>query len=365
MRTAELLTALLLATACRERPPPPAAIPAAKVSNAKPESTLSTLTLTDEATKRLGLQTAAAEQRSVPAALSAAGEVVLPPGMSLVVSAPISGTVARGTLPQPGAAVSKGQTVLRLAPLPSAGELASAQIRLDAAVKRRDRAAQLLEDGASSKRALEEAEAELAVAQGNAGAATGDSAGVLSIRAPHDGVLRDLQVGVGQAVAAGAPLFQLDGQRSLWVKVPLYVGHAPRVDRARAARVTGLAERGPGVEATAIAGPLTGNAEAASEDLFYLLPATGFRPTQRVLVSLPLKSEEAALVVPWSSVLFDLSGGTWVYVASAPNVYARRRVRVLRVADGWAVLERGLTAGERVVSVGAEELFGTEFGAGK
>ena len=54
-----------------------------------------------------------------------------------------------------------------------------------------------------------------------------------------------------------------------------------------------------------------------------------------------------------------------MYENLAPQVYTRRRVEVLHVVNSLAVLGRGPAAGAKVVSAGAMELFGTEFGAGK
>lgn len=381
MRSAELwsLAALLGLASCQKQSSSPAHPPAAKVQNARPESMLTTLTLTEEAERRLGIEIFTVERRLVPATLSAPGEVVLPPGQSLIVTAPLAGTVGPEVLPLPGSSVTQGQKVLRLIPLPATADLASAQIRLEAAQKRRDRAADLLKDGAGSQRSLEEAEAELAVAQSNAGAGSGRGSGsstvMLTVRSPQAGLLRDLHVGVGQAVAAGAALFQVDSQRNLWIRTSLYVGDIPQVDRAAPAKVHALSEasKAPGLTALHIAGPPSGNAEAASEDLFYQVPAPVegapeayvFRPGQRVSVTLPLKATEDTWVVPWSSVLFDLYGSTWVYTVKEPHTYTRRKIQVKRVVDEWAVLDRGLSPGDRVVSVGAAELFGTEFGAGK
>jgi hypothetical protein len=45
--------------------------------------------------------------------------------------------------------------------------------------------------------------------------------------------------------------------------------------------------------------------------------------------------------------------------------FARRRVEVARVAGGVVVLSAGPKIGTRIVTDGAVELFGTEFGAGK
>ena len=70
-------------------------------------------------------------------------------------------------------------------------------------------------------------------------------------------------------------------------------------------------------------------------------------------------------MLPWSAVIHDINGGTWVYERRAPHVFARRRVEVAQVVGPWAVLGRGPTPGTPVVSVGAAEIFGTEFGNGK
>ena len=74
-------------------------------------------------------------------------------------------------------------------------------------------------------------------------------------------------------------------------------------------------------------------------------------------------------MVPWSAVVHDIHGGTWVYERTAPRVYTRRRVEVKHVqgsgAEAQAVLARGPAPGAMVVSVGAAELFGTEFGTRK
>ncbi|NOT30602.1 MAG: hypothetical protein HOP15_09175 [Planctomycetes bacterium] len=45
--------------------------------------------------------------------------------------------------------------------------------------------------------------------------------------------------------------------------------------------------------------------------------------------------------------------------------YRRAAVDLERAAGGEALLVRGPEAGSQVVSAGAAELFGTEFGAGK
>jgi hypothetical protein len=73
---------------------------------------------------------------------------------------------------------------------------------------------------------------------------------------------------------------------------------------------------------------------------------------------------KAALLVPYSSIIYDPSGGTWVYTALRPLVFVRHKVVVETIqADLVSVLE-GPPVGTEVVSVGASELYGTELGVG-
>jgi hypothetical protein len=69
-------------------------------------------------------------------------------------------------------------------------------------------------------------------------------------------------------------------------------------------------------------------------------------------------------VVPYSAVLYDPKGDTWVYINPEPLTYVRERVTVDYIQDGQAVLTDGPPEGTPVVAVGAAELYGTEFGVG-
>ena len=77
-----------------------------------------------------------------------------------------------------------------------------------------------------------------------------------------------------------------------------------------------------------------------------------------------IRNTEKGLVVPVAAVLYDIHGDTWVYEDLGGNAYARRRIEVARHAGEYAVVTRGIGEGALVVTAGAAELFGTEFGAG-
>jgi hypothetical protein len=69
-------------------------------------------------------------------------------------------------------------------------------------------------------------------------------------------------------------------------------------------------------------------------------------------------------VVPYSAVLYDAKGDTWVYANPEPYAYVRERVTVDYIQGDQAVLTDGPPEGTPVVTVGAAELYGTEFGVG-
>lgn len=85
-------------------------------------------------------------------------------------------------------------------------------------------------------------------------------------------------------------------------------------------------------------------------------------PGERVAVSLRLTGDDKSLTVPWSAVVQDIHGGTWVYERTKPRTFERRRVLVRRVVSDTAELSVGLAEGTVVVTAGAEELFGAETG---
>ena len=73
---------------------------------------------------------------------------------------------------------------------------------------------------------------------------------------------------------------------------------------------------------------------------------------------------QARTVVPYGAVLYDAAGTTWVYVTREPLSYLRERIAVDDIEDDQALLTDGPAVGTSVVSVGAAELYGTEFGVG-
>jgi hypothetical protein len=88
--------------------------------------------------------------------------------------------------------------------------------------------------------------------------------------------------------------------------------------------------------------------------------------TDKAVERLGLTTEKvtkgSALEIPYGALMYDGSGKTWVYTSPEPRTYIRAAVTVDKITGNKVQLRSGPPAGTEVVTVGAAELFGTEFG---
>jgi hypothetical protein len=98
--------------------------------------------------------------------------------------------------------------------------------------------------------------------------------------------------------------------------------------------------------------------------VYYELPnAEGkWAPGQRLAVTIPLVAAAERWTVPWSAIVLDTHGGTWVYEQIGPHRYTRRRVAVAWTVGTDAVLASELAPDVKIVTAGVQELFGAETG---
>lgn len=68
------------------------------------------------------------------------------------------------------------------------------------------------------------------------------------------------------------------------------------------------------------------------------------------------------VVIPYSAVLYDPDGATWTYTSPSRHAYVRSDVSVESIVGDRAVLSKGPRAGTEVVAVGADEIWGVEYG---
>jgi RND family efflux transporter MFP subunit len=419
-RFASGLNSILLFVACcsagcqpHSAKTPTKATPPAKVAHPGDESALNTITLTEQAEQRLGIELAAVEQQEVQRRRTLGGEVVIPPGQTVIVSAPFAGVLSPpegGEVPKPGSTLAAGQAIFRFAPLltperdvltpadrirvaqtkadvavlkiEAQRQIEAAKVQLQAARIAHDRAVQLLADKAGSQRSVDETEAQRKLAeealrtaearnQFLAGIELDEDSGQVvprDIAAPVAGVLKSVESAPGEAVSPGEPLLTLVQLHRLWIRVPIYAGQRRAIDTSAQASVNEYGR--PAADARAAsyaAAPPSADPQAATVDLYYEIDnADGLLyPGQKLAVTLAEQTTAAALVVPRSAVLYDIHGGTWVYEQTAPQTFVRRRVEVQFIDQERAILAQGPSAGAKIVTQGAAELFGTEFGIGK
>lgn len=388
-----LLLPVLFTASCKSDKDTKPVSPAGQSHPVK-EGDLNTITLTAKAQERLGIKIVEAVDQLVDNSRYFSGEVMAIPGRTVTVTAPVPGTLVatrNGNMLQPGQPVIKGQAIGQLMILPSEKDMLSVQADIDrletqvmVATEKLKRAALLYEEKAGSLRVKQDAEAELAsldaqlrvaknrleVLRGNTTQQLVDKMSTLVLESPVTGVLQRIYSNPLQVLAAAAPVADIASLQTLWIRVPVYAGDYEKIQTGSGALVKDLSAgtaSGNAVAARPVTGLQTSDPLATSVDLYYEIdnPSGKFRPGQRVNVTIPYRGGSSGLVVPFTAILYDIQGGAWVYENTAPLTYIRRRVEVLRVTNGMAVLQRGIPAGTKVVTDGAAELFGTEFGGGK
>lgn len=316
-----ILSATLAACDSEPAAKPPAPVKTETIAH---ESELLRLTLTPDAQRRLAIRTVRVGSGSAGRTRETSGEVVAP--------ATIAGGVPTGSLAnlqQIGAqqAVQDGEV-----------DRTRAQARLARIAL--GRAQHLVQEEAGSVRARDEAAAALAAAEAAAKAA------------------------VAQRRLLGPSVATLGSQRTLWVRVPVFGTDVTQIARGASAAVRPLGGEGAVRGARPVQAPPSANAVAGTVDLYYAIDNRDrrFRIGQRVAVALPLGGEEQGMAIPAAAILRDIHGGEWVYQKTAPDTFVRQRIEVASSDGNRAILSRGLAHGADIVTDGAAELFGTEFG---
>jgi multidrug efflux system membrane fusion protein len=312
--------------ACGAPASTPKAAPPSVVSGHVAETDLMTVTLTPQAERRLGVEVRPIERRKVAQTRILAAEVI----------SPAAGASAATRY---AATASMDPAALATAQIAADGAVAAARVGVDAARIRYDRAARLYAAEAESARARDDALAELRNAEAT------------------------LQTAQAQRSLLGQSISSTRSATRLWVRASIYSGDLDRLDLGAEAQVRNLGGK-VARAARPVSAPATANAISGAAFVFYEVDnAAGvFRMGERVDISIPLTVEADAITAPWSAILYDVNGGEWVYERTAEHVYSRRRVEVRSVVGDLAVLARGPAEGAVVVSTGAPEIFGAEFG---
>ncbi|MCX7062154.1 MAG: efflux RND transporter periplasmic adaptor subunit [Gammaproteobacteria bacterium] len=322
-----LVISSLMTAACREAGTAAPAVSPAKVEPVSAEANVLTITLTPEARQRLGVATVEVAMRSSSAIRLTTGEVV---------NAPIGASDVPTISTSDFAALAGRQAA-------ADAELHRARAALTLAQQMAQRADALLSEEAGSARVRDEAVAQRAAAE----------AALAAARAQ-----REL---LGPDPAA------IHGKTTLWVRVPVIATDLSRLSADQPAYIGVPGADAPTRKALPVRTLPTANPAAGTTDIYYRFDNDdqAYRLGQRVAVAVPLKGSAQGLAIPAAAVVSDIHGGAWVYRQVDERHYQRQRVEVARRDGDDLILARGLAAGDEIVTAGAAELFGYEFGIGR
>jgi RND family efflux transporter MFP subunit len=304
------------------------------------------------------IETAAVSAAEVARTVVAFGNVIADPAATDVIALPRAGVIA-ALLVRTGERVAAGQALLEvetaaaprlqydqaLAALHFAQtQLAAVQRLFDQQLATRDQLAQAQRDLADAR----SAEQSLKTIGANAASST--------VRAPHAGIVAQLNVSAGDRPAADAPIMQLATAAGLMVRLGVEPATARQLQPGAVARLTALFDDGIEFDApvrtvTAMLNPTTQLVDvvlAIPEQRISMLALGG--PIRGVFEVEPV----AAWLVPRSAVLRDDSGD-YLFVADAGHAH-RVDVAILRDRDAQLAVGGALTAQDRVVVEGNYQL---------
>jgi hypothetical protein len=79
------------------------------------------------------------------------------------------------------------------------------------------------------------------------------------------------------------------------------------------------------------------------------------------LQTAPIRQNDQGTIIPYDALIYGADGKTYAYTSPEPLTYVRQEIDIDHVAGDSVMLSDGPPAGTEVVTVGAAEVYGTEF----
>lgn len=360
------------------------------------EADLTRTTISLEAFQKLKIATARASQEAARVRRPCTGYVIPQSLEQLNITAPVAGMVQPGkAFPLPGERLKAGQAIVLQPVLTPLEMVQTAMLRRDVEAefkKAREKQAvadsevkrlrELVEQGLRGKQELEEAVARQQQAKEDVQAAEfklglfhkGKSLELtpVSVELPADRTVLAVHVSPGQYVPAGAPLATVASLADPWLRVFVPEADLETVDRAAPLEIVFPPTRPGEKQAVALASPLPAVPEVDpvkhTAELLYQLKVPEGRTVARnqmFEVDVPLRQATKETVLPYSALIFDAHGGTWIYVQRSKKTDKQQVFQRLRVELGPSlgknIVVRPPLGAEEVVVEGAGVLFSREF----
>jgi len=327
-------------------------------SAAAPEATepLSSLQLSEDEQRSIGLQTTVVQRRSIHRELLAAARVEEPETQLANISARISGRIEKLHVDFTGQPVRRGQPIAEI----YSPEVFTAAEEYKLALENRKRLSSAAESqaisGADDLIVASRRRLELwgLTAQQIDAIATSDKPQLdLTIYSPASGIVSERKVTQGQYVNTGDVLYTVTNLSTVWVKADIYETDLPQVRVGQAVEVT--AEALPGAKLRGRVGFLEPTVNTQTRTTAARIqvanPGMRLRPGMFVQARFAMAAGENALAVPLSAVV-NTGERKLVYVARGNGVFEAHAVQLGTVAGDYYPVLAGLRGGERIVTEG-------------
>lgn len=323
---------------------------------------------------------AEAQERTVRRSIEAPGTIEPVAGRFAKVSAPVSGlTPAQANLdmPAPGDRVREGQTLGILSPSGGEGSYADLKGRVERLKREMRRAERLVEAEAIPEKRLVETRHELELARAaleSMGGASGsaapqtasasidksmsDSGFNYHLQAPISGRVQERHLAPGSRVEVGTVLYTIVDPSRVWLRLRVPAEHATAASQATGAVFT-VEGSDTAYEASRVVS--TGaSIDADTRTLPVRLEAPnpngalkiGMMADARLL----LDDGEPGITIPNEAIQTE-DGQPVAYVQTGGESFERRPLQLGPTDGQYTLVERGVQAGEHVVTAGAYQVY--------
>jgi membrane fusion protein, heavy metal efflux system len=247
-------------------------------------------------------------------------------------------------------------------------QIEQAQQEINQKTKDLERANILLQGGVIAKKQVQQAETDLSLArikyqsavrarkqydalQSNVGFRTNP------ITAPISGTITAVTASPNQQIDTQRQLFEITNLGSVWVEAQVFEDYLASIRGKRTIEMTSRAA--PGMTFTGRYVGLSQQVDPANKTIGVIFEVTNPHAIlgvgMNLEIRLPAGTETSGTVVPASAVIEEQEHSV-VFIEQSPGVYERREVKVGSRQGDRVLISEGLSAGEKVVSTGAQVL---------
>ena len=261
-----------------------------------------------------------------------------------------------------GAVIKDGDVLARLDQADAGLQASAAITQLQLAEADAKRYRELRRKGFVSQSALDTKEAAYKVAAAQTGLARNQTSYTV-LHADCNGVVAAILAEAGQVVSAGQPVVRLaqDGDREVAIAIPEMQLEGLAIGSP--ADVTLWSDKNESVHFRGVLRELAPAADPASRTYAARVALSGAGAKAALGMTAQLRFTDVGkrdkLIVPLSAI-FQQGDQAAVWVVAADNSIGLRPIQVAAYRDDGAIIARGISAGERIVSAGVHKLSGGE-----